>query len=115
MSGSNVSPELITKMVADLEAMRTKDPDSFLNIMKAAGLPGAPPAGDAPPTAGDGDGAQQKVTDEQLMAFAQMLQAMQQQGGEGAGLEMPGGMGSLGPEGMEAKVSCIPLCWQYSV
>lgn len=97
MSGKNIDPELMAKMMADLDAMRTKDPDSFLNIMKAAGLPSVPDSG-----AGQG-GPAPTVTDEQLIAFAQLLQSMQQ-GGEVGSLEMPGGKGSLGPLGMESKV-----------
>lgn len=107
MAAKNLNPELVAKMLADLEAMRTKDPESFLNIIQAAGIPQVPTA--APP--GEGDTSPQ-VTDEQLMAFAQMLQAMQE-GGEGGGLEMPGGKGSLGPKGMESKV-CHSCCSGFS-
>lgn len=95
-----LSPEMMTKMMKDLEIMREKDPDSFLNIIKSISPPQAQ-GGSAPQAAAAGDIP--AVTPEQMEAFAAMLHMMS----EGAGmdnLEMPGGKTSLGAKGTEAKV-----------
>lgn len=102
---NSLSPEIMAKMATDLEALRSKDPDSFLSMMQMAGIP-AP--GNAPPPAPGAAGPAPEITNEQLEAFAQMLQAMQQGGGEGPGLEMPDGKASLGPKGVESKV-CVAM------
>ena len=106
---NSLSPELMAKMVTDLEALRSKDPDSFLNMMQMAGIPAPGGEGKATPPAPGAAGSAPEITNEQLEAFAQMLQAMQQGGGEGPGLEMPDGKASLGPKGVESKVGISVL------
>lgn len=100
----------MARMMADLEAMRQKDPSTFLSIMQSAGVPSAPPA---PPSPGGSGGELPPITPEQLEMF---MKLMQQTMGEGQGLDsvnLPGGAASLGPKGVETKVFSLFYILSY--
>ncbi len=101
-----VSPEILAKMVADMDNLRTSDPDSFTRLMQSMGL-GGKPQGDASDES-QKDSKTPELTPEQLEAWLKMMQFMKENGGMDS-LDLPDGNSSMGSGGLEKKVRSVMI------
>lgn len=104
---SPLSPELMQRMMADIDAMRTSDPDGFQKLLMSITKDAMGEGGAAgQPGSGGIDAA--ALTPEALQAqlFARLMQEAflrSQEGGENP-LNLPDGRTAMGTNGIEAKM-----------